>query len=185
MALKTIRFNNVQEADAFVTGVFWVNDSTISLVRAARHTDGTIELFLNDTDSKDDHIPPLQIKDILQTIEQATPVYGMIEAECWSDDTRIEVKFNAAPYFAQALIEDILALEQCSWARDYACDNVAEFCENLNSEVERMFTYIRSADLGFECSIDRRLALNWLQQYRPELFTKESPLQSLLNNSEV
>jgi hypothetical protein len=182
MSLKTIEFNSVDEANAFVSGVFWVNDSTIELERAIRHRNGSIELILKDSGTEADPIPHLQVEDLLETIEDAWPVLGNIAAECWSDDHRVEVKFNAAPYFARASVQDILDLEQCEWSCDKPCDAVALWCENSDPTVERMFTYIRIADLGFECSVDRESAFTWLQQYRSELFTDESPLQSLLND---
>lgn len=182
MSLKTIKFNSVDEANAFVSGVFWVNDTTIELKRAIRHHNGSIELILKDSDTEADQIPHLQVEDLLETIEDALPVVGNVAAECWSDDHHIEVKFNAASYFAQASVQDILDLEQCEWSCDQPCDAVALWCENSNPDVERMFTYTRIADLGFGCSVDRESAFVWLQQYRSELFTDESPLQSLLND---
>jgi len=143
------------------------------------NTNSRIELTLRDSDLCEDEIPHLKIEEILETIQVDNPIPGTISAKCWSDDKHLIISFNSAAYFAQATPEEILELEQCDWAQDYPCDAVVRFFESSDSKVEKLFAYIRIAEIGFDCDIDRDSALAWLKTYRPELFGSTGPLRSL------
>lgn len=184
MTLTKISFNTLREANAFITAVMWINDSGISLEKAVRCCSGKIELTLKDTDSQNDTIPHLDLESIITIIEkEGSPSRGKVYAECWSDDHRVEAKFDASAYFAQASIKEILDLEQSDWSMDYASDAVAEFFEDLNPDVGAMFTYKRTATMGFGCTVDRNSAIDWLQHNRTELFENGSPLKALIEDS--
>ncbi|MEO8286533.1 MAG: hypothetical protein ABI670_08870 [Chloroflexota bacterium] len=44
-----------------------------------------------------------------------------IDAEAHSDDWAIQVKFDAAPYLAQASPDDIKELAECGWGGRLSC----------------------------------------------------------------
>ncbi|MDF0490398.1 hypothetical protein PX554_19910 [Sphingomonas sp. H39-1-10] len=97
-----------------------------------------------------------------------------VQASAHSDDYRIDVDFDAAPWFAQASEQDILELAQCEWGGDYPADSVALHMAEQNTELQRMFDYISIAGterdpVGFECYVDGDDARAWLNQQRPHL----------------
>lgn len=97
-----------------------------------------------------------------------------ITARCWSDDRAVEVEFDAVKWFEQTDDEAILDLIKCEWAGDYGADAVAEFMENIDPAVERMFSYIVTYNevhetQGFECAVDEPEARKWLTEHRPHI----------------
>lgn len=97
-----------------------------------------------------------------------------IAASARSDDRRIEVDFDAVPWFDQAAELEILELSQCQWGGDYPADAVADYMADQNAELQKMFDYISIAGtnrdpVGFECYVDSDDARAWLNQHRPHL----------------
>lgn len=97
-----------------------------------------------------------------------------IAASAHSDDHRVEVDFDAVPWFDQAAEQEILELAQCQWGGDYPADYVAEYIADQNAELRKMFDYISIAStsrnpIGFECFVDADGARAWLNQHRPHL----------------
>lgn len=100
-----------------------------------------------------------------------------IAAEVHSDDRVFEAHFDAAPWFATASDEEIEALALCGWGGDYAADEVALAMEEYNTDVERVLEYVHAiADrrdkkdvCGFECYVEAKDALAWLDTNRPAL----------------
>jgi hypothetical protein len=98
-----------------------------------------------------------------------------ISAECHSDDHAIQVEFDAAPWFAQASIEQIKALEACGWRGDYPADAVAQFFADTTTQP--VFTYLHARNnadpgtCGFECSVNKHHARRWLDSYRPNILS--------------
>jgi hypothetical protein len=94
----------------------------------------------------------------------------MIQAECHSDDRKVEVEFDATTWFKQADDKEIIELAECGWGGDYPADEVAEFMSLKNKKVAEMFTYLRiRRDQGFECHVTEKDALRWILNNRPHL----------------
>lgn len=101
-----------------------------------------------------------------------------ITAEAHSDDHIFEADFDATPWFKQATQEEIKELAECDWGGDKPADEVARFCSDHNEELSRMFTYLgliadrpsKKDECGFECYVDEGSALQWLREYRPEIY---------------
>ncbi len=98
----------------------------------------------------------------------------MIKAECHSDDRCVEVNFDATPWFEQATDKQITELANIGWGGDYPADDVADFMEKTNSEIQQMKTYIglrqRIETIGYECHVSPEEARSWLKANRPVLF---------------
>ncbi len=93
----------------------------------------------------------------------------IIPAEAHSDDRKVEVKFDAVHWFRRASIRAVVALAGCNWRGDYPADHVAEWEANRNPEMKRLFDYLEivnkdSTVCGFECSIDEKAAVEWLEK---------------------
>lgn len=90
----------------------------------------------------------------------------MIRAECHSDDRRVEVDFDATPWFEVATGAEIRALAQCGHSADYPADRVAQHMASVNPAVKRLFDYLDIVgDCGFECYVNGEDAERWLQGY--------------------
>ena len=104
---------------------------------------------------------------------ESSPV--TIKAKAHSDDRVYEVDFDAEPYFRNANAEAILQLAKCGWGGDYPADNVVLYVaeKSLNDNVVAMFGYLerknKTADVGFECRVDRESAMRWLKDRMPLL----------------
>lgn len=97
-----------------------------------------------------------------------------IGASAHSDDHRVEVDFDAAPWFKKAIAEDILSLVYCQWGGDYPADDIAQSMAEHEAQLARMFDYISIANtdritIGFECHVETDDARAWLNRHRPEL----------------
>ena len=95
----------------------------------------------------------------------------MIRAEVHSDDHVAEANFDATTWFEQASNEEIRALAEISWGGDMESDAVAQF---FNTDSERdvafVFTYVQhKQDVGYECHVDSKDALRWIDVNRPHL----------------
>lgn len=104
-------------------------------------------------------------------------LYGLkkrlyVLAEAYSDDHIFEVEFDAAPWFVQASDAEILALSAIEWGGDAEADDVARHFENSLPEVETLFDYLGRVDMGFECHVDKRNAMAWVQANRPGLWAQ-------------
>ena len=105
----------------------------------------------------------------------------MIKSRCYSDDHLVEVEFDATPWFETASDEKIVTLMNCRFGGDYGADTVAEDMIDRNSEIKKMFDYIRIIQdspakkdaCGFECHVDTDQALNWISKYRPHIDISE------------
>jgi hypothetical protein len=94
----------------------------------------------------------------------------MIRAEVHSDDYLYERAFDATPWFEQASDDEIKALIECDFGGDYPADAVAEYMEDHDSEIERMFDYCRrGSGVGFECHVETEDAEKWIKERRPHL----------------
>lgn len=92
-----------------------------------------------------------------------------VQAEVHSDDHKAAASFDARLWFEQATDEDIRELAGIGWGGDYEADAVARYMEDRNEDVAGVFTYARTAALGFECHVDEASALAYLAIRRPAL----------------
>lgn len=111
-----------------------------------------------------------------------------VMAEGHTDDRRVEISFDAAPWFAQASDKDILALSYIGWGGDYEADNVLEWFTGKPGyeQVADLFQYLNTVQthqaawedpVGFECNIPAADAMDWLKLHRPLLFARIALLQ--------
>src|SRR4051794_32857965 len=98
----------------------------------------------------------------------ATP---KISARAHSDDRAIEISFNAYPWFAQAVDAEILALADKGWGGCDPADEVAQFMETQDSEVDRLFTFLSTHPrmsngdtVGFECYVEEDETVSWIKE---------------------
>lgn len=99
-----------------------------------------------------------------------------IRAVCHSDDYAVEVEFDCVEWFEYASVSDIVNLALEGWGGDYSADAIADYYEEKNPDIDRMFDYIYTYNgahprntMGFECYINDDEALNWLQKNRPNV----------------
>jgi hypothetical protein len=98
-----------------------------------------------------------------------------VDARAHSDDYHVNIKFDAAGWFAQAPDDEIVSLAKVNWGGDYEADAVAEHFEH--STTQRLFDYLSTKPtmmgsddpVGFECHVDADQAVAWLHRHRPEL----------------
>ncbi len=99
-----------------------------------------------------------------------------VNAEVHTDDQNVKVEFDAAPWFAQASDEDIMALHEIDWGGGEAADNVAEHFIGKHAGIDGLFDYLRAirngCAMGFECSVDDDDVFGWLEQNRPDLLVR-------------
>lgn len=106
---------------------------------------------------------PAFLTDTVETLS------GEVKAECHTDDRKIEVKFNAAEWFATAAIAEILALAKIGWGGNYESDYVAKLCSVSNTELNDLFNYVGVTKSGFECYVEEDSAMKWLEDNRPDV----------------
>ncbi len=105
-----------------------------------------------------------------------------VPAEVHSDDFISRARFDAAPWFATALPDQIRALAREGWGSGHTADSVAQLARDHYPAVEAVFEYVqRVADLpshkdlrGYECTVDEDAARAWLKVHRPSLFQELS-----------
>ena len=103
-----------------------------------------------------------------------------VHAQAHSNDRKIQAKFDAARWFAQATDDDVLKLYRTGSGGDYAADAVAEFMADHDPDTKAMFDYnlllqrAGDQDCGFECHVDPRDAIAWIKEHRPGLYAQIS-----------
>jgi hypothetical protein len=96
-----------------------------------------------------------------------------VAASGHSDDWVHEVQFDASPWFAQASDDEIRALHDIGYCGDSAADEVLLFFEDQIAAVGALVEYCRRSQehgregVGFECVVEERAALRWLNAHRP------------------
>lgn len=101
----------------------------------------------------------------------------VVKARFWTDDHRFEADFDAQEYFAQAPVDSLLSIAEVGFSGDYCTDNVAEFMQGRNEDIDDGFAYIHALQRssmkdppGFECSVDSKDYFRWMDHhYRSEL----------------
>ena len=107
-----------------------------------------------------------------------------IAAECYDDLFHHRVTFDSVDWFVQASDQEIMDLAECGWGGNLPADAVAEFFENKNDDIDRVFKAVRffnnprwgyKRKIGFECQIEEDSAVNWLRVHRPNIYKKINP----------
>lgn len=91
-----------------------------------------------------------------------------VAAEVHSDDHKASTSFDARPILAQIEYGWLLDLARCNWGGDQPADDVALMVETFNADVSEVMKYVRTAECGFECTMDGEAALSWLKDNRPD-----------------
>lgn len=155
---------------AILTGSFiddWGDDSDIITV-------------LGHLPSRDCWMTYVRLRDEEASVEKYVEEVRIL-AKAWTDDRRIEVDFNAGPWFVQASDDDILKLAECGWARDYPADAVLHWSAGHRiGQTRKVFEYLDMVNgkdafgntLGFECEVDADQALAWLKSQRPGVYAR-------------
>jgi hypothetical protein len=124
------------------------------------------------------NLPPIGngsvLKDLIMPVQATGPE---VKARFHTDDYRFEVDFDAQHYFAQASVDDLLSIAEVGFSGDYCTDNVAEFMQGRNEEIDAGFAYIHALQRsgmknppGFECRVDAEDYFRWMDQHhRSEL----------------
>lgn len=98
-----------------------------------------------------------------------------VDAEVHSDDRRVEVDFDAAPWFAQASDDDIRFLQADGWGFSETADVVALHFGDSHPRIGFLFEYLdtfsEGDSIGFECHVDPDSAMAWLKVNRPDLWS--------------
>jgi hypothetical protein len=103
---------------------------------------------------------------------------SIIETLIVDDVGHSAVRFNAAPWFAQATDEQIKKLAANGWAGSQQADAVAEFFRSSNDDIKKLFAFCEasceagdgSSDIGFCVNIDDDQAMTWLKEKRYNLW---------------
>jgi len=101
------------------------------------------------------------------TDDAGEDVVNEIRAEAHSDDRRHEINFDAKMYFINTSDKELQALEDSGWGGDYPADKVAQYFENTNKEMKKLFDYCRNNDVGYECHVNKEDAILWIKKNRP------------------
>jgi len=101
----------------------------------------------------------------------------VVPAEAHSDDRKIEIDFDAEPWFAQASDGEIEALAKIGWGGDYEADRVADHFEG--GATSRLFSCLAleptmpdGDTVGYECHVESDAAAAWIRANRPALAAK-------------
>lgn len=95
-----------------------------------------------------------------------------VRATCYSDDHLVTVHFDAVPYLKTATDIAIVDIFKCGFGGDYAADHCAEFFEKGETKAVFDHTHImrrNGGEMGFECNLEQRDVLHWVQKNRPSV----------------
>ena len=98
--------------------------------------------------------------------KQSTPV---VTARAVSDDKVCQAVFHANRWLAQASEDEIRDLAHSGWGGSLPADQVAQFMESRDFQVEQVLEHSRKLKTGFEVYVDEIAARRWLAAHRPEL----------------
>ncbi|WP_087864072.1 hypothetical protein [Comamonas thiooxydans] len=126
------------------------------------------------------------LQDLKQTIKERVRQHDgqammpAVMTKLTSDDGVAKAEFNAALWFYQASVEDLVELQQCGWNCDYPADAIAHFFEVKLNEVGNVFGHINRVNqdsfddrmTGFQVVVDAQAAKAWLAVHRPAVAAK-------------
>jgi hypothetical protein len=148
---------------------------------------GAAELALERTerdgfDHKLDHWLNLHVKAVqAQVVPEPGPKWsgrgqGIPATFCTGDGTA-RAEFDAAPWFLQAGVEEIVDLAAEDWSGGYGGDEVAAWFDGKDADVTAVYEYIRAVEElpnevefgGSDFTVKAKHVLNWLREHRPEV----------------
>jgi hypothetical protein len=112
----------------------------------------------------------------LSVIESAT----MIHAQCHTADEKMNVMFDAAPWFSEADAESIIRLARQGWSTRVIADALQQRpgYERLRELLQYATERLQEESLedptwsAFECTVTGPEALAWLEAHRPAVAAK-------------
>ena len=100
----------------------------------------------------------------------------VIDCEAHTTDNRIEVDFDAAPWFENATDEKIAELRAIRFGGEPAADELLKSHAGIHDGVRRMLAYLSMNPklpdgelVEFECHVDEQDAESWIAAHRPHL----------------
>ena len=104
----------------------------------------------------------------------------MIQPTAITDDYRIEIEFDATPWFEQATEDAIADIAGCAqgngtWGGGYPSDNVVMVLSDSDKRLDDLLRYCEitnewsSDGVGFECYVDAHDAEEWIRCHRPHI----------------
>ena len=98
--------------------------------------------------------------------KQSTPV---ATARIISDDKVCMTVFHANRWLAQASEDELRDLAHSGWGGSLPADQVAQFMESRDFQVEQVLDHSRELKTGFEVYVDEIATRRWLAVHRPDL----------------
>ena len=101
----------------------------------------------------------------------------MIQAKVHSDDYKVEILFDAEDWFKQASDKEIKNLININFGGNFESDCIAEYYNETTTK--RLFDYLSfdptmaGDTVGFECYVDEKSAIQWLNINKPHLLPKK------------
>ncbi len=103
-----------------------------------------------------------------------------IPATFRTGDGIARAEFDAAPWFQQASVEEIVNLAAEGWSGGYCGDEVAAWFDGKDAGVTAVYRYIEATqDLpgevdcgGSDFRAEEKHVLNWLREHRPDVATR-------------
>lgn len=96
-----------------------------------------------------------------------------IPAEIHSDDHRVQVEFDALPWFETATENQVLSLRKGDWCCSIHADRVATEHPDPTKQIARVLDYCETITqtgdpMGFEVWVLHRAAITWLKANRSD-----------------
>jgi hypothetical protein len=98
--------------------------------------------------------------------KQSMPV---VTARIISDDKVCETAFHTNRWLGQASEDEIRDLAHSGWGGSLPADQVAQFMESRDFQVEQVLDHSRKLKTGFEVYVDEIATRRWLAVHRPDL----------------
>lgn len=168
MLFSMAMLSDVTERWQSVTVIFNNDLNKAQLVHAVKHL-RDMDTTLNDAKAL--------IGSVVGKKRLLLDVPGKIEARAWSDDQRIIVDFNAAPWFYMAKPNEVVKLAESGWSRSEPADQVALGMKKFNDKIDFLFKYIERVDrhvvhgdtVGFEVEVNEEQAMAWMKEHHPHM----------------
>lgn len=107
---------------------------------------------------------------IQKSLEVFFPWAESIKGTAYSDDKRVNITFDATPWFRSAAKAwDIECLVESGWGVCCVADDVLGHIhtQKPNQDIKDLYTYCAVGDMGYQVMIDGEAALEYLQLNNP------------------
>ena len=113
-------------------------------------------------------------RDIEKQLEMPFPWYHKVKGKAHSDDHRVNIEFDATPWFRHAALASIAELAEEDFQSCAVADDVMGNADVRSGEHERdikdLLLYCTIGDMGYEVEIDAEAAKEYLQLERPAIY---------------